>query len=105
MIIDDIWEVLPEGEFQEVYHFSGLDEMDEVDDIHFLDYLYEVQHIELRPRVYKGDFGERLWCVEVYDWSKNKECHIKNLVGFKSREEAVHSSIIWYYKEYIVKNS
>ena len=105
MITDDLFQYIPAEELREVFRCSDRYEMDEVDDIHFLDYFYEVQCIELRPRIYKGDFGERLWCVEVYDWSKNKECHIKNLVGFKSREEAVHSSIIWYYKEYIVKNS
>ena len=105
MIIDDMWEVLPEGEFQEVYRFSGLYEMEEVDDIHFLDYLYEVQCIELRPRIYKGDYGERLWCVEVYDWSKKDDCHILNLTGFNNRKEAVHQALIWYYKVFSVKNS
>ena len=97
--------VLPEGELQEVFDFSDHYEVDDLTDIDFLDYLYEVQLMEFRPRIYKGDFGERLWCVEIYDWSKKTENHVKTLVNFRTRKEAVYMSLIWYYQEYSVKNS
>jgi hypothetical protein len=105
MITDLLMIVLPEGELQEVFDFSEKYEVDDLTDIDFVDYLYEVQSIELRPRVYKADFGLRLWCVEIYDWSKKTDNHIKTLVGYKYRNEAVYSALVWYYQEYSVKNS
>ena len=105
MITDLLMIVLPEGELQEVFDFSDHYEVDDLTDIDFLDYLYEVQLIEFRPRIYRGDFGERLWCVEIYDWSKKTENHVKTLVNFRTRKEAVYMSLIWYYQEYSVKNS
>jgi hypothetical protein len=104
MITDDLFQYISAEELREIFRCSDRYEIDEVEDTDILDYLYEVQTMELRPRIYRGDYGELLWCVEVYDWSKKKECHIKNLVGFKSRREAVHISLIWYYEEYSVKN-
>lgn len=104
MITDLLMIVLPEGGLQEVFDFSDHYEVDDLTDVDFLDYLYEVQSIELRPRVYKADFGERFWCVEVYDWSKKTDNHVKTLVGYHHRDEAVYSSLIWYYQEYSVKN-
>jgi hypothetical protein len=105
MIIDDLISVLPEGEYNEVFERSYYDDMDEVEDIDFLDYLYEVQCIELRPRAYREDIWNMKWCVEVYDWSKKDDCHILNLTGFSNRKEAVHQALIWYYKVFSVKNS
>ena len=105
MITDLLMSVLPEGELEEVFHFSDQEYRDEITDIDFLDYLYEVQLMEFRPRIYKGDFGERLWCVEIYDWSKKTDNHVKTLVGFPTRKESVYMSLIWYYQEYSVKNS
>jgi len=101
MIIDDLISVLPEGEYSKVFQHSYYDYMDE--DIDFLDYLYEVYCIELRPRAYREDIWNIKWCVEVYDWSKKNDCHIINLTGFNNRKEAVHQALIWYYNS--VKNS
>jgi hypothetical protein len=103
MITDLLLDVLPEGELQRVC--ESLDDWFEITDIDLLDYLYEVQSMEFRPRIYKGDFGERLWCVEIYDWSKKADNHVKTLVNFRTRKEAVYMSLIWYYQEYSVKNS
>jgi hypothetical protein len=105
MITDLLLDVLPEGELSEIIHFSDDSYIEDLNDTDILDYLYEVQFMEFRPRIYKGDFGERLWCVEIYDWSKKTENHIKTLVGFHTRKEAVYTSLIWYYEEYSVKNS
>jgi hypothetical protein len=103
VITDDLLSVLPEGEYEEVFQHSYYDYMDE--DINFLDYLYEVQSIEIRPRAYREDIWNIKWCVEVYDWSKKDDCHILNLTGFNNRKEAVHQALIWYYKVFSVKNS
>ena len=83
---------------EEVYQFSGKNEPWEITDIDLLDYLYEVQSMELRPRIYRGDYGERLWCVEIYDWSKKFDNHIKTLVGYKTRKDAVHYALLWYFE-------
>lgn len=105
MITDTLMVVLPEDEYQEVFRFSGHDNRNDLTDIDFLDYLYEIQSIEIRPRIYKGDFNQRIWCVEVYDWSKKTDNHVKTLVNYYTRKDAVHFALVWYYQEYSVKNS
>lgn len=103
MLGEDLFPIIPHSDLQQAFTYSIKNGHESIIDIDVLDYIYQVQCVELRPRIYKGDFGERLWCVEVYDWSNN-ESHVKNLVGFHTREEAVHKALVWYFSEYSVKN-
>ena len=105
MITDELLSLLPEGEHEEVFQLSDNDYREEVDDTDFLDYLYEVHYVEIRPRAYRDDFMSNKWCVEVYDWSKKKNNLVTTIASFNNRKDAVHGALIWYYKEYCVKNS
>jgi hypothetical protein len=75
----------------------------EIDDIAFLDHIFEATKVEIKPRVYRGDWKELIWCVEIYDWENNKE--LKTLVNFPSREKAVREALLWYYFEYYLENA
>lgn len=105
MLNEDLYSLMSRDDLRQVFQFSIKNGNESMTDLDVLDYLYEVQYIELRPRIYRGDFGDRLWCVEVYDWSKKGEPHIKNLVNYRTRQEAIHKSLIWYFSENSVKNS
>lgn len=101
MIAEDLFELIPEKSREIILSVSNnCDEM-----MAIVDFIYDSFGIEIRPRVYKGDYGERLWCVEVYDWYKTGNNHLQNLVGYRSRQEAVHKTLIWFWTELYVKNS
>ena len=60
----------------------------QVDDTFFLDHIFNTTQLELKPRVYRGDWGQLVWCVEIIDWLANK--HIikvcEECVNKKDRE-------------------
>jgi len=105
MLNEDLRSLMSDDDVKQSFRISIENGHESIIDIDVLDYLYNIQCIELRPRIYRGDFGDRLWCVEVYDWLKKGDTHIRNLVGFHTRQEAIHESLKWYFSEYSVKKS
>ena len=105
MITDDLFELIPEKSRGIILSKSISNGCNEMMDTDIVDFIYDSFGIEIRPRVYKGDYGERLWCVEVYDWYKTGDNHLQNLVGYRSRQEAVHKALVWFWTELYVKNS
>lgn len=87
LVSEEVKNVLPK-EFQR----------DNLSQEEIIDFLFDTLLIEIRPRPYKGDFGQFLWCCEVHNWNVLGH-YPKMLANCETKEEVINNAILYVFTE------
>jgi hypothetical protein len=95
MLPEDLCSLIPQDEIAHILVQSVENGNEYINEVDILDYIFNAEKLELRPRVYTGDYANLMWCVEIIDWKEG--FNVTTLTGYATRREAIHEALLWFY--------